>query len=111
MLWHSSHKLYLMASLENPVRSTKLTQKLHAHPKYTHKYTLAKFVKRKRKERLRLPSLAACIKERSPERQGPTTQTKRKRWHGSLHQQVCLHHGTYGLTVRQALSSKLKTHP
>eukprot|EP00983_Pelagomonas_calceolata_P034189 1070952-Pelagomonas_calceolata.AAC.1 len=32
------------------------------------------------KERLRLPSLAVCIKERSPERQGPTgggtTQTK-----------------------------------
>eukprot|EP00967_Tisochrysis_lutea_P140408 scaffold256471_cov16-Tisochrysis_lutea.AAC.1 len=28
-------------------------------------------------KRLRLPSLAACIKEGSPERQGPTTQTKR----------------------------------
>eukprot|EP00967_Tisochrysis_lutea_P026851 scaffold31032_cov19-Tisochrysis_lutea.AAC.1 len=47
-------------------------------------------VKRKGKEKT---TLAACIKERSPERQGPTTQTKRKRWHRSLHQQVGLHHG------------------
>eukprot|EP00983_Pelagomonas_calceolata_P054448 1143692-Pelagomonas_calceolata.AAC.4 len=40
-----------------------------------------------KKKRLRSPSLAACIKGRSPEREGPTTQTKRKRWHRSLHQQ------------------------
>eukprot|EP00983_Pelagomonas_calceolata_P005195 169633-Pelagomonas_calceolata.AAC.1 len=32
----------------------------------------------RKKERLRLPILAAHIKEKSPERQGPTTQTKRK---------------------------------
>eukprot|EP00983_Pelagomonas_calceolata_P127208 1161380-Pelagomonas_calceolata.AAC.5 len=46
-----------------------------------------------------------------PERQGPTAQTKRKSRHGRLLQQVGPHHGTYDTTARQALFSKLKTHP
>eukprot|EP00983_Pelagomonas_calceolata_P115764 1160232-Pelagomonas_calceolata.AAC.9 len=42
---------------------------------------------------------------------GPTTQAKRKSKHRSLLQQVGPHHETYDMTVRQALSSRLETHP
>eukprot|EP00983_Pelagomonas_calceolata_P080446 1155150-Pelagomonas_calceolata.AAC.1 len=41
----------------------------------------------------------------------PAHQAKRKNKHRSLLQQVGPLHGTYDTTVRQALSSKLKTHP
>eukprot|EP00983_Pelagomonas_calceolata_P121780 1160832-Pelagomonas_calceolata.AAC.2 len=60
--------------------------------------------RQRKKERLRLPSLAACIKERLPVLKGraPHTQTKRKSKHRSLLQQVGPRHGTYDTIVRQA---------
>eukprot|EP00983_Pelagomonas_calceolata_P121002 1160758-Pelagomonas_calceolata.AAC.13 len=58
--------------------------------------------KKERKEKTTLAKSGACIKGRPPD-----TQTKRKRWHRSLRQQVGLQHGTYDTTVRQALSSEL----
>eukprot|EP00983_Pelagomonas_calceolata_P072093 1151546-Pelagomonas_calceolata.AAC.1 len=42
---------------------------------------------------------------------GPTTQIKKKSKLRNLLQQFGQHHGTYDTTIRQALSSKLKTHP
>eukprot|EP00983_Pelagomonas_calceolata_P006538 215237-Pelagomonas_calceolata.AAC.2 len=60
-----------------------------------------------------MPNLAACIKERSPILKGraPPHQIKRNCKHRSLLQQVGPHNGTCNMPVRQAMSSKLKTHP
>eukprot|EP00983_Pelagomonas_calceolata_P097254 1158224-Pelagomonas_calceolata.AAC.1 len=53
----------------------------------------------------------ALRKVTCPERQGPTTQAKKKSKHRCLLQQVGFRHGTYDTTVRQAPPSKLNNHP